>query len=116
MKEQNRRARLGGGFTWEEQLRVRFLATLRPKGHGLGHEELGTWEGGRNSFRSEPLPLPTRTQHDRMQRLVAVALQCEKNAVSVDLRHVFDGVALVGAHWRTMRDIDRPDMQPVGVI
>ncbi len=51
-----------------------------------------------------------------MQRLVAVALQCEKGAVGADLRNVFDGVALVGAHRRTMFDIDRPDMESVGVI
>src|ERR1700723_1680318 len=116
VEEQNRWVRLGGGFTWQEQLRVRFLAILRRKGHGLGHDELGTREGGRDGFRSEPPPLPPRTQLDRMQRLVAVALQCEKSAGGADLRHVFDGVALGGAHRRTMLDIDRPDMQPVGVI
>ena len=95
---------------------MRFLAILRPKGHGPGHDELGTREGGRDGFRSEPPPLLPRTQHDRMQRLVAVALQCEKSAVGADLRQVFDGVALAGAHRRTMLGIDRPDMHPVGVI
>jgi hypothetical protein len=116
VEEQNRRVRLGGGFTWQEQLRVRLLAILRRKGHGLGHDELGTREGEGDGFRSEWLPLPPGTQHDRMQRLVAVALQCEESAVGADLRHVFDGVALIGAHRRSMLDIDRPDMQPVGVI
>jgi hypothetical protein len=51
-----------------------------------------------------------------MQRLVAVALQCEKSAVGADLWIVFDGVALAGAHRRTVLGVDRPDMQPVGVI
>src|SRR5882757_8552510 len=116
VEEQNRRVRLGGGFAWEEQLRVRFLAILCRKGHGLGHDQLGTREGGRYDFRSETAPLPARTQPDRMQRLVAVALQCEKSAVGSDLRKVFDGVALGGAHRRTVFGIDRPDMHPVGVI
>src|SRR5262245_49122961 len=58
VEEQNRRVRLEGGFAWQEQLRVRFLAILRRKGHGLGHDELGTREGGRDGFRSEPPPLP----------------------------------------------------------
>src|SRR5215470_19593015 len=77
VEEQNRWVRLGGGFVWQEQLRVRFLAILRRKGHGLGHDELGTREGGWDGFRSEPPPLPPCTQRDRLQRLVAVALQCE---------------------------------------
>ena len=51
-----------------------------------------------------------------MHRLVAVALHCEKSAVGANLRKVFDGVALGGAHRRTMFGIDRPDMQPIGVI
>src|SRR5215469_17497884 len=58
VEEQDRRVRLGGGFVWQEQLRVRFLAILRRKGYGLGHDELGTREGGRDGFRSEPPPLP----------------------------------------------------------
>ena len=38
MEEQNRRVRLGGGFLWEEQLRVRFLASGRcaPQNHAHG--------------------------------------------------------------------------------
>ena len=95
---------------------MRFLAILRRKGHGLGHDELGTREGGWDGFRSEPPPLPRCTQRDRLQRLVAVALQCEKSAVGADLRIVFDGVTLGGAHRRTVLGVDRPDMQPVGVI
>src|SRR4029077_6945748 len=94
VEEQNRRVRLGSWFAWQEQLRVRFLAIVRHKGHGLGHDELGTREGGRDGLRNEPPPLPPRTQRDRMHRLVAVALQCEKSAVGANLRKVFDGVAL----------------------
>ena len=95
---------------------MRFLAILRRKGRGLGHDELGTREGRRDGFRSEPPPLPLRTQRDRMQRLVAIALQRKKSAVGADLRIVFDGVALGGVHRRTVLGVDRPDMQPVGVI
>src|SRR5512135_2082356 len=93
VEEQNRRVRLGGGFVWQEQLRVRFLAVLRREGHGLGHDEPGARKGGRDGFRSEPPPLPPRTQRDRLQRLVAVTLQCEKSAVGADLRIVLDGGA-----------------------
>src|SRR5436190_24228135 len=102
VEEQNRRVRLGAGLAWQEQLRVRFLAILRRKGHGLGHDEVGARERGRDGLRSEPPPLPARTQRDRMHRLVAVALQCENSAVGANLRKVFDGVALGGAHRRTM--------------
>src|SRR5215472_6090892 len=102
VEEQNRRVRLGAGLAWQEQLRVRFLALLRCKGHSLRHDELGTREGGRDDFRSESPPLPPRTQLDRMHRLVAVALQCEKSAVGANLRKVFDSVALGDAHRRTM--------------
>lgn len=116
MEEQNRRVRLGAGLVWHEQLRVRFLAIFRNKGHCLGHDELGTREGGWNGFRSDRSPLPLRTQHDWMHWLVAVALQREKSAVGSNLRKVFDGVALSDAHCRTMPGIDRPDVHPVGVI
>src|SRR5262249_51507094 len=51
-----------------------------------------------------------------MHRLVAVALQYEKSPVGANLRKVFDGMALGGAHRRTMLGIDRPDMHPVSVI
>src|SRR5262249_60188988 len=105
-----------GGFAWQEQLAVRFLAILRRKGHGLGHDELGAREGGWDGFRSEPPPSPLRAQCDRMQRLVAVALQCEESPVGADLRIVLDGVALGGAYRRTVPGTDRPYMQPVGVI
>src|SRR5207253_9278293 len=102
VEKQNRRVRLGGGFAWQEQLRVRFLALLLRKGHGLGHDELGAREGGWDGVRSEPPPLPRCTQRDRLQRLVAVALQREKSAVGADLRIVFDGGTLGGAHRRTV--------------
>jgi len=60
---------------------------------------------------------PPRTQRDRMQRLVAVALQCEKER----RRRRSAGKSSMAWLWpvRTAEpclDIDRPDMHPVGVI
>ena len=70
------------------RLRVRFLAILRRKDHGLGHDELGNSGRKGDGFGSDPPPLASRTQRDRLQRLVAVALQCEKSAVGADRRIV----------------------------
>jgi len=49
-------------------------------------------EGRRDHFGGKPLPLPFRSQHDRVQRLVSVALQSKHCPVGADLRIIFDSV------------------------
>jgi len=65
-------------------LRVRFLAILRHKAHGLGHDELelGKEDGWLPERAAAIASASTRPD----ARLVAVALQCEKSAVGADLR------------------------------